>query len=132
MSESVTRSVWMSLDLDPRLQEYMDELRKSVCAHCIEKPPGGPPCLPLGKRCGLEINLAELILAVQHQNSQLMEPYTNGLHGEVCAHCINKPTDQCPCPLEYLLPLAVEAIETVTERRRARGETEPPLQAKGA
>ena len=113
------------MQADARLQEYLDELRAKVCTRCIERPSGGPPCLPLGKRCGIEINLPQLIDAVQHQSCHSMEPYINGLHGEVCSDCVNEPTNQCPCPLEYLLPLAVEAIETVADRRRARGEAEP-------
>jgi hypothetical protein len=55
-----------------------------------------------------------------HCNS--LDPYIEVFHDEVCAHCANRPTNQCPCPLEYLLLLAVEAIETVDERRRTRAE----------
>ena len=47
-----------------QLAEYMDEIRKDVCSRCIERPPGGPPCAPLGKRCGIELNLPQLIDAI--------------------------------------------------------------------
>jgi hypothetical protein len=48
-----------------------------------------------------------------------MEPYIERFHNDVCSHCANRPTSHCPCPLDHLLLLAVEAIETVDERRPA-------------
>jgi len=108
---------------EAELEEYAVEIRERVCAHCIEKPPGGPPCAPLGKRCGVEANLDRLVEAVHHVHSGSIEPYVQVFHDEVCTHCANRSTNQCPCPLEYLLLLAVEAIEIVDERRRNRGET---------
>jgi hypothetical protein len=38
-------------------------------------------------------------------------------HDEVCLHCASRNTTQCPCPLETLLILAVQAIEAVDQRR---------------
>ncbi len=99
------------------LAEYMAEIREHVCSRCIERPPGGPPCEPLGKRCGVEVNLGELVQAVHHEHSNWMGPYIDRFHEDVCAHCVNRPTEQCPCALDYLLQLAVEAIEAVDERR---------------
>jgi len=81
------------------LEEYMDEIQRHVCSRCIERVPGGPPCAPLGKRCGID-------------------PYIDSFHDQVCTTCENRVTNQCPCPLEPLILLAVEAIETVDERRR--------------
>ena len=46
-----------------------------------------------------------------------MDPYIEHFHDEVCAHCDYRATKDCPCPLEYLLELAVEAIEAVDERQ---------------
>ena len=106
-----------AMKVEPELREYMDAIQEQVCSRCIEKPPGGPPCAPLGKRCGIEINLGPLVEAVHSERSNLMDPYIQHFHDDVCAHCVNRPTNQCPCPLEYLLELAVEAIESVDERR---------------
>ena len=47
------------------------------------------------------------------------------------AHCTNQPTSQCPCPLEYLFLLAVEAIETVNDRRNVLAELPPRADAVG-
>jgi hypothetical protein len=46
-----------------------------------------------------------------------MEPYIDDFHYEVCMHCANGGTGQCPCPLEFLLVLAVQAIDAVDQRR---------------
>lgn len=100
------------------LEEYRKAIREQVCSHCIERPPGGPPCAPLGKRCGIEINLGALIDAVHGVRSQMMDPYIDRFHDEVCTHCPYRVTDQCPCPLDALLLLAVEAIEGVDQSRR--------------
>ncbi len=105
------------------LEEYMTEIREQVCSHCIERPPHGPPCAPLGKRCGIELNLPELVDAVHGVHSQKIDPYLDQFHEQVCTHCPNRPTNQCPCPLEYLLTLAVQAIEDIDERRAERAST---------
>ncbi len=101
----------------PELTEYTEEVRKQVCAHCIERPLGGPPCAPLGKRCGVELHLAELVKIAHGVDSGEIEPYLDRFHDGICTTCANKTTSQCPCPLDYLLTLAIRAIETVDQRR---------------
>jgi hypothetical protein len=103
--------------------EYLAEIRVQVCSRCVERPPGGPPCEPLGNRCGVELNLRQLVDAVQKDHVNWMEPYIEHFHEDVCAHCDFRQSEQCPRALEYLLELAVEAIETVDERR---SNTESP------
>lgn len=107
---------------EPDFQEYLDEIRQQVCSRCIERPPGGPPCAPLGKRCGIELNLQRLVEAVGSVHSISMDPYIPVYHDHVCTHCTNRLTSQCPCPLDYLLLLAVEAIETVNDRRQVAAD----------
>lgn len=103
---------------DEELAEYLQELRSQVCSQCIEKPPGGPPCAPLGKRCGVELDLPQLIDSVHRIRSGVMDPYIEAFHGDVCPQCANRTTKQCPCPLDCLLLLAVQAIEAVDQRRQ--------------
>jgi len=99
------------------LDEYMAEIRDHVCSRCIEKPPGAPPCAPQGKRCGIELHLADVIEVCHAARGKTMEPYITRFHEDVCSHCANSTTLQCPCPLDYLLLLAVEAVEAVDERK---------------
>jgi hypothetical protein len=105
------------------MDEYLAEIRKQVCSRCIERPPGGPPCAPLGKRCGIEINLPWLVYSVHHRPGATMEPYIQSFHEDVCQDCAFRVTGHCPCPLDYLLQLAVEAIEAVDDRRKAAPQT---------
>lgn len=102
-------------------QEYLDEIREHVCSRCIERPLEGPPCAPLGKRCGIEVNLNRLVDAVHTVQSSSIDPYVPVFHAHVCEHCTSRPTSQCPCALDYLFLLAVEAIEAVDERRHLAG-----------
>lgn len=98
------------------LDEYMAEIREQVCRHCIDRPPGGPPCAPHGKQCGIELHLPEIIELAHTTHSRAMDPYIERFHEDICTHCTQRVTRHCPCPLDPLLLLAIEAIETVDER----------------
>ena len=99
------------------LDEYMAEIREQVCSRCIDRLPGAPPCAPKGKSCGIELHLAEIVQVAHAARSRAIDPYIDHFHNDVCSHCANRETNQCPCPLDPLLLLAIEAIETVDERR---------------
>ena len=108
---------------DLRLQEYLKEIREEVCSRCVERPPGGPPCLPLGKWCVIEVNLPSLVEAIHAQSSPLMDPYLDNVHSQVCTLCPRRGQDDCRCPGEYLMTLVTQAVETVDERFRRKAET---------
>jgi hypothetical protein len=99
------------------LNEYADALRAGVCSHCIERLPNGPPCGPLGKGCGIELHLAELVTMCHNTDSRLIDPYIELLHEAICPTCALRHSDDCPCPLDYLLQLAIEAIESTEALR---------------
>jgi len=103
---------------EAQMQEYLDEIRQEVCAHCIERPPGGPPCAPLGKTCGVELHLPLYVETVHRVKSGWIEPYLDNIHETICSHCPQHNAKGCPCPLDYLPVLVVQAIETVDQRRR--------------
>jgi hypothetical protein len=104
------------------LQDYLDEIRHQVCERCIERPPGGPPCAPLGKMCGIEAHLPELIDAIREVHSDRIDPYLETDRRRICEHCAFLHSSACPCPMDYLLVLIVQAVETVDQRRAASGE----------
>ena len=95
------------------LDVYWTAVREEVCTRCIERVPGAPPCEPHGKGCGLERHLPKLVEICHSTESVQMAPYLDRLHDEICQDCALRTTPQCPCPLSYLLELAVEAIEAV-------------------
>jgi len=98
------------------LTEYLDEIRDKVCNRCVERPPGGPPCAPLGKNCGIELHLPELIDSIHDVESGSIALYLENNERKVCEHCEFHKTDECPCPMRSLSVLLVEAVEEVDRR----------------
>jgi len=105
-------------DAPENYDDYLAELRAEVCSRCIERRPGAPPCAPQGKSCGIEMHVPALVEICRQTESAQMADYIEQLHTEICEHCSNKDGPTCPCPLDYLLQLAIEAIEKVESRRR--------------
>jgi hypothetical protein len=99
-------------------EDYAEELDRQVCRRCVARVAGAPPCAPRGVGCGVEMHLEKLIAICHTVDSTLIDPYRDRLRTEICADCTNRVTDHCPCPLDYLLPLAVMAVETVDRRRK--------------
>ena len=102
---------------EAELQEYRDAIREQVCTRCVERPPGGPPCAPLGKQCGIEMHLPHLIDAIHGVNSASIAPYLENNRHLICEHCPLLHSRDCPCPMDYLAVLLVQAVETVDARR---------------
>jgi len=105
------------MDNQDYLDEYRTQLREEVCSRCIEGLPNAPPCGPLGRGCGIERHLTGLVEICRTTDSALIDPYIEKLHDEICSSCEYKDRPACPCPLDYLLQLAVEAVERVQRRR---------------
>jgi len=61
--------------------------------------------------------LEEIVQVAHAARSRAIDPYIERFHSDVCSHCSNRESSQCPCPLDPLLLLAIEAIEEVDERR---------------
>jgi hypothetical protein len=104
---------------EAKLSEYMNEIRTHVCSRCIERPPGGPPCTPLGKECGIEMHLPKLIDEIHGVHSDSIAPYLHNNRKHICEHCALHQSGVCPCPMDYLAVLLVEAVETVDRRDEA-------------
>ena len=112
------------MNKDQMLAEYLWEIRSEVCAHCVERPPDGPPCGPLGKHCGIEEHLDELAEEAHLIRSETIAPYLDEFHRRTCAVCKRRDTEECPCPLDYLHVLAVQAIDQVVCRHQ---QSPPPV-----
>jgi hypothetical protein len=104
---------------ESELKEYVAEIHVKVCSRCVERPPGGPPCAPLGKLCGLELHLPRFLDAIHEVNSPLIAPYLATVRQRVCSGCSHLGCDCCPCPMDYLLVLTAGAVEAVDARRAA-------------
>src|SRR6266699_1168943 len=71
---SVTRTIVLRrrvMYTQEELNEYLEEIRAQVCSGCVERPPEGPPCTPLGKVCGVELHLPQLVQAIHSVRSGL-------------------------------------------------------------
>lgn len=101
-------------------EEYLHEIRREVCSRCVDRPPGGPPCAPLGKVCGIEQHLGKLVDSIHDVHSPLGEPYLEHNRRGICQSCTHLHSSICPCPMDYLYVLLVEAVEAVDERRSRR------------
>jgi hypothetical protein len=108
------------MNAEADLQDYLEEIRQDVCDRCVERPEGGPPCAPLGKLCGVELHLPQLVAAVREVHSGWMAPYLDNNRKKVCDRCPYLRHDCCPCPMDSLALLIVQAIEAVDERRQRR------------
>jgi hypothetical protein len=97
--------------------EYLEEIRSQVCSRCVERPPGGPPCEPFGKFCGVELHLPQLIESIHQVHSPLMRPYLEQNRNAICSGCDFLHSSACPCPMDSLAVLVVEAVEAVDQRR---------------
>jgi hypothetical protein len=104
---------------DAELNEYLEEIRQQVCSRCIERPPGGPPCAPLGKQCGIEMHLPQLVEAIHAVRGDTIVPYLENNRKLICATCPLLHGDNCPCPMDYLAVLVVDAVEAVDRRHNA-------------
>lgn len=108
----------MSIPIE--FEEHVAELRSDVCSRCIERRADCPPCSPHGKGCGIEEHIPQLVELCRSTDSRLMDPYIEKLHEAICPSCELRDSPDCPCPLDYLLQLAVEAVERVERRRTDR------------
>jgi carbon storage regulator CsrA len=106
-----------AMNSEIELRDYEEALRAEVCSHCVERRPNCPPCGPFGKTCGIERHVAELVDICRQTESKCIHPYIEKLHEEVCKQCEFKDSPSCPCPLDYLMLLAVEAVERVESRQ---------------
>jgi hypothetical protein len=74
----------------------------------------------LGKECGVEMHLPQLIDSVHAVQSQRINPYLAHNRMEICTHCAFLHSSICPCPMDYLAVLIVEAVKAVDQRRLGR------------
>jgi hypothetical protein len=109
--------------------EYLAEIRDQVCSHCVERPEGGPPCTPKGKVCGIELHLPQLIEAIHQVHSDLIDPYLAHNRQNICERCVFLHSSSCPCPMDYLAVLLVQAVETVDQRRSGNLQEHQPEDA---
>jgi hypothetical protein len=69
----------------------------------------------------VELHLPELIHSIhQVKHTHLITPYLDHNRSEICENCAFHGSSCCPCPMDYLLVLIAQAVETVDQRREER------------
>lgn len=99
------------------LEAYMAAIREEVCSQCRERLSGSLPCSSQSLVCGIEVHLSRLVEICHSTNSCLIGPYLDRMQVEICATCENQGAESCPCPMQQLLPLVVQTIESVDRHR---------------
>lgn len=117
---------------EKELAEYLAEIREHVCSRCIERPANGPPCARQGKDCGVELHLDHLIESIHAVHSPMFATYLEHNRSEICEKCAFLHSSICPCPMDYLSALVVEAVEAVDERQQNRARERTFLASRAA
>jgi hypothetical protein len=68
------------------------------------------------------MHLPQLIDSIHAVRSNWIETYLNHNRQHICQTCRLLGESCCPCPMDYLAVLIVQAVETVDRRRSLRGE----------
>jgi hypothetical protein len=66
----------------------------------------------------VELHLPELIESIHQVHSMLVRPYVEQNRTEICSGCAFLHSSACPCPMDSLSMLVVEAVEAVDRRRQ--------------
>jgi hypothetical protein len=100
--------------------EYVTEFREQVCEACPERVPGQPPYRPACRRCGVELQLPQLVESIREAGGELSERDRAPDRKKVCARCACLDSARCPCPAGPLAALLLRAVRAVEERRAQR------------
>jgi hypothetical protein len=100
--------------------EYLAEVREQVCDHCPQRIPGEPPARPACRRCGVELQLPQLVESIREAGDGLSAFDPAPDRRQVCAACVCLDGGLCPCPAGLLSALVVRAVKAVEERRSQR------------
>jgi hypothetical protein len=109
------------------MQQYLNAIRRRVCAVCIDAICDGKyqflRCgLPAGRTCPVELYLPQVIEVVESVDSPLFEDYVTVLRDKVCAACEQTEEGICAlrlnadCALDRYFMLVADAIEEMRQQ----------------
>ncbi len=96
--------------------EYLAEVREQVCAHCSQRAPGRPPFTRACRRCGIELQLPQMVESIHAAEERLPEFGPPPSRRLVCARCVCLEGGTCPCMAAARTDLLVKAVRIVDER----------------
>lgn len=111
---------------DARNHEYLEAIRRRVCAVCLDGRDDGS-CGLTGRVCAVESHLPQLVEALSSVESAHIEDYEAAMRARVCSSCrhqdpagVCRLRDKGDCALDAYLMLVLDAVEEVNLRRAAR------------
>jgi hypothetical protein len=102
------------MNSEAEIASCLEEIRQAVCQRCSDRPTGGPPCGPLGKRCAVELDLPLILQAIRDTDSPCMACPVENIRQHLCT--CGQPG--CSCPRDYVLMRVVQAVRAIDESRR--------------
>jgi hypothetical protein len=106
---------------EAEVENYLEEIRQTVCKSCGDWPAGGPPCGPLAKRCAVELDLPLILQAIRETDSPCMACPVENIRRYLCTQ--GKP--DCSCPHDYVLMLVIQAVRARMKAAEAKKTTGP-------
>ena len=107
---------------------YEEAVRRHVCSKCIDFGEDGVCQSPDPEGCAIFRYLPELVAIAERVKALKIEPYQEAVRKEICMRCRNSAgqercslRDTLDCGLDRYLPLVIEAIEEVKERKGGGG-----------
>ena len=117
---------------DPRLQEYLDVIRRNVCTVCLDGR-DDRSCGLSGRTCAIESHLPGLVRALSSIESAKLEDYETEIRAQVCSKCLEQDAagrcelrDKGNCALDAYLTLVLDAVEEVNLRRAVLADQPRP------
>ena len=94
---------------------HLAQIRRIVCERCCHRWPDAPPCGPLGKGCGMDGYLPKLWEICRTHADWTVNQCLVHFEQTVCPSCHLADTKYCTCPMNYLLPLAIQVIRAMDQ-----------------
>jgi hypothetical protein len=109
-------------------REYWRALQDCVCSVCLDRRDDGSCGLPRARVCGLKRHLPVIADVVHNVDSLRMDDYLTAVQGSICSRCPDQDAagrceyrEKAQCALYTYLPLVLDAIEHVDDKKWRKG-----------
>jgi hypothetical protein len=112
-----------AMPIDARCEEYLDAIRRRVCAVCLDGR-DDQSCGLSARTCAIEDHLPQLVRALSSvPTSKRLEDYADAIRAQVCSVCRHQDEkgscdlrNHGDCALDAYLSLVLDAVEEVNLR----------------
>lgn len=111
-------------DVTDEYRPYREEIRRRVCAVCLDGADDGSCALAHPPACALEEHLPRLVDTIRDVAARQAGEYAATVEARVCSRCLHRDElGRCRlrrdgrCAVSVYLPLVVEAVLAVDDAR---------------